>query len=153
MTLLLLGLLLLAFGCSLIFARNAWWIVQELTNQMQGQVSERTFVWEVSQMGLGVIAIGLSIALIWQGIDRIAQPIIPGICVTIPSSSAFDDADKLGIRRDIRTGCTAAEKKEYSLALSHFRQAANKIERDKTFYSYRDPLFKAIELMNQQIRK
>lgn len=151
MEFLLVGLLLLGFGCSLIFARDASWAVQKFSHQLKGQISERTLVWEVSQMGLGVIAIAVSIALIWQGLDRINQPVIPGICILPPSGSAYDGSDKLGIARDIETGCEAAKQKDYQTALLNFTRAVNNIDRDKGFYSYREPLVKAIRQMNQQL--
>lgn len=153
MQLLLIGLLLLGFGCSLIFAREAWWAVQEFSNQMKGQASERTLVWDVSQMGVGVVAIAIAIALIWQGIDKISQPVVPGICTTVEIMSALDDLDKFGIKRDIETGCAAAEKKDYETALSNFRRAFNNLDRQPSFLSYRQPLYKAIEQMKQQVPK
>jgi len=150
MELLLIGLLVLAFGCSLIFTRDAWWGVQKLANQMQGQVSARTLAWEVAQMGLGVIAIALSIALIWAGIDRINQPVVPRMCLTVGIDSGSSE-DKFNIRNDIRTGCAAAEKKDYETARSSFRQALNNIDRDRSFISYQSRLYEAIEQMNQQL--
>ncbi|MGG6267563.1 hypothetical protein ACQ4M3_12105 [Leptolyngbya sp. AN03gr2] len=150
MVLLLIGLLVLAFGCSLIFARDAWWEVQKLGNQMQGQVSERTLAWEVAQMGLGVIAIAISIALIWTGIDRINQPVVPRMCFTVGIDSGSSD-DKFKIRNEIRTGCAAAERKDYETARSSFTRALNNIDRDRSFVSYQSPLYKAIEQMNQQL--
>ncbi|MBE9011486.1 hypothetical protein IQ250_14855, partial [Pseudanabaenaceae cyanobacterium LEGE 13415] len=77
--------------------------MQKLSNQIQGQVSERTLAWEVAQMGLGVIAIAISIALIWTGIDRINQPVIPSVCLTVGIDSGSSD-DKFNIRNEIRTG-------------------------------------------------
>ncbi|GAP95898.1 hypothetical protein [Leptolyngbya sp. NIES-2104] len=71
MVFLLVGLLLLSFGCSLIFARETWWAAQQFVDRLKKQVSERTLVWEVSQMGLGVIAIVIAIICIWQGVERI----------------------------------------------------------------------------------
>lgn len=150
MALLLIGLLLLGFGCSLIFARDAWWIAQEFTNQMQGQVSERTFVWEVSQMGLGVIAIGMSIALIWQGIDLIAQPIVPSVCQIASWNS---DLDRRGIRRDLMTGCEAAQRKDYSTALLNFRRAAESMDQEPRVFVHRELVSKAIQQMDQLVPK
>lgn len=150
MALLLIGLLLLGFGCSLIFARDAWWTAQKFTNQMQGQVSERSLVWEVAQMGLGVIAIALSIALIWNGIDQMNQPVVPSVCQVATWNA---DLDRRNIRRDLITGCEAAEKKDYPTALSNFRRAAESMDQEPRVFVHRDLVAKAIRQMDQLVLK
>jgi hypothetical protein len=57
MELLLIGLLVFGFGCSMIFGRELWWELQILSNQIKGLASERTTVWDAGQIIIGAIAI------------------------------------------------------------------------------------------------
>lgn len=148
MEFLLIGLLTLAYGCSLIFLREAWWGVQKFSNNLRGQVSERTLAWEVAQMGLGVIAIASSIVLIWAGMDRIAQPIVPSVCQV---ASWNTDLDPRGIRRDLIAGCEAAQKKDYQTALLNFQRAAESMDQNPRIFVHRDLVTSAIKQMNQQL--
>jgi uncharacterized membrane protein len=87
------GLLLIILGCSLIFAREMWWAVQEVSNQIQGRASERTDLWDLSQIVVGAIVIVLGIFVVTVGLSQMNKPVVPALCSGV--TSEFDTPLKL----------------------------------------------------------
>jgi hypothetical protein len=146
MELLLIGLLVFGFGCSMIFGRELWWELQILSNQIKGLASKRTTVWDAGQIIIGAIAIGLSILLAWQGVVKLSQPVVPNVCTSILPLN-----EPPSVQRSTNAGCEAANKKDYQTALSHFRQATKQAKRsNNTYTSFEQLLDRAVKQMEQQ---
>ncbi|MBW4549678.1 MAG: hypothetical protein KME35_00930 [Aphanocapsa sp. GSE-SYN-MK-11-07L] len=118
-----------------------------MSNQIKGQTSERTTVWDAGQIIIGAIAIGLSILLAWQGVVKLSQPVVPKVCTAFLS---FDEPPS--VQRSTSAGCKAAEKKDYQTALAQFRQAAKQTKQgaDTYYTSFERSLDQAVKQMEQQ---
>jgi hypothetical protein len=99
-----------------------WWEIQKLGNQWEGQASERSDLWGCHTILTGVSSIGLGLCCLGLGLHEqyvASQPVIPRIC----SSESNPNPAKSKFDRYIQVGCTAAQKKEYQIALTNFSQA------------------------------
>lgn len=62
------AVILLIIGILCLFARNAVWRLTVLSNQLTGRASERTQVWDIGTIVVGLIFLALAIIMLFSNI-------------------------------------------------------------------------------------
>jgi len=155
MELILFGLLFIFGGSSMFFAMDFWWESQGFINRSRGLVSERTEEWENWTIFRGFILVGLGFILFCLGIveqQARSRAVIPLVCPEPNTNLAV----KSEIERYVKIACAAAQKKDYQIALTNFKQALNtsdRLDRIKRMQKSPDAIGSALRYAIAQMEK